>query len=533
VADFHQTPNSRRRIPGGLVSLALIVLAAALACTAVRHPPRPKLVVTIVVDQLRQEYLNRLQDQLDGGIARLLEQGAVFTDAHLAHYPSVTAVGHAALLTGATPALHGIIGNDWFDRGLGRNVASVSDDAVGLLGAEGAAASPRHLLVSTVGDELKTAGPAKVIGISRKDRAAILSVGRMADAAYWVDGLTGRFVTSTWYMDALPRWLVALNESDPVGRYAGRAWRPLDGQGEAFVTLPAEPREDLVDALGDTPFSNEILVECALVAIEAERLGQRGVTDLLVVSFSANDSIGHDHGPESPEVRDATRRTDRDIARLLDAVDAAVGLEHALVVLTSDHGVAPIPEEQVKRRMPGGRMTGAELFDPIEAALDARLGDGQWILGTAGSSPYLDHELIRERGLDPARVREMAAEAAQEAPHVARVFTREQLLRGDVGPGPFALRVAASYHPRRSGDLEILIDPYWMRSGHGTTHGTPYPYDTHIPLVFRGPGIRPGRYHRHADLNDVAATVATLIATELPSGCSGRVLHEMLDVGAD
>jgi hypothetical protein len=382
--------------------------------------------------------------------------------------------------------------------------------------------------VSSVGDELKTVSPgSKVIGISRKDRAAILSTGRGADAAYWVDGQTGHFVSSGWYFERLPAWVEAFNAEGPADAYAGREWRPLDG-GEPFAVMPAEPGPRLVGAVGSSPFSNEMLVELALAAIREEQLGRRGVTDILVVSFSANDSVGHEHGPDSAEMRDITRRTDRDVRRLLDAVDEAVGLAEALIVFTSDHGVAPVPEEQAARRMLGGRMTSQDLFGPIEAALDARFGEGTWIRGTAGSSTYLSRALIREKQLDPVRVREVAAAAAREVPHVARVFTREQLLAGEVPNEPALQRVVRSYNEIRSGDLEILLEPFWMRSGSGTTHGTPYIYDTHIPLIFAGSGIAPGRYHDHAALNDLAPTLSTMLSVEIPSGSAGRVLGEIL-----
>ncbi len=527
----------RGRVVPKAVSLALFglfLLSGVVGRAEAQPPTRPRLVLVIVVDQLRQEYLNRMEGELDGGIGRLLAGGAVFTDAYLAHYPSVTAVGHSTVMTGAMPAQSGIIANDWYDRASGKNVTSVSDDEVELVGAQGPGSSPRLLLVSTVGDELKTARPhAKVIGISRKDRAAILPAGRMADLALWVDWKSGRFVTSTWYTNALPGWVEEQNAKDPASRYAGKEWRPLDGNGEAFTTIPTGPPEAVREAVGETPFGSELLVELALSAIRAEKLGQRGVTDILAISFSANDSIGHDYGPESPQVRDALRRTDRDVLRLLEGVDAQVGLQHVIVALTSDHGVAPVPEQQAARRMPGGRITGAEILEPLKAALDAAFGEADWVIGTAGSSVYLNQARIRELGLDGARVRQVAAAAVAAVPHVAWVFTRDQLLLGQVPPDPFSLRVSRSYNPERSGDLEILLEPYWMRASKGTTHGTPYTYDTHIPLLVMGPGIRPGRYHRHVDLNDLAPTLATLVGTELPSGSSGRFLDEMLDAGGD
>jgi arylsulfatase A-like enzyme len=226
-------------------------------------------------------------------------------------------------------------------------------------------------------------------------------------------------------------------------------------------------------------------------------------------------------------VRDITVRTDRLLQVFLARVDSLIGLDHTLVILTADHGVAPLPELQQSRRLPGGRIKGEELFTPIEDALRARFGEGKWILSTAGTSPYLNHPLIAEKKLDLAEVRRVAALAAQSAPHVARVYTREQLLSGEVSPDTIGHRIRRSYNLSRSGDLEIVLEPYWMRAASGTTHGTPYSYDAHIPIVFMGPGIRPGRYDMTVAMNDIAPTVATLLSIETPSGSQGRVLHEM------
>jgi arylsulfatase A-like enzyme len=227
-------------------------------------------------------------------------------------------------------------------------------------------------------------------------------------------------------------------------------------------------------------------------------------------------------------VRDITVRTDRLFQAFFARVDALVGLNHTLVILTADHGVAPLPELQQARRLPGGRIKGEELFTPIEEALRARFGDGKWILSTAGTSPYLNHPLIAEKKLDPVEVRRVAAIAAQSAPHVARVYTREQLLSGEAAPDTIGRRITRSYNLARSGDLEIVLEPYWMRASGGTTHGTPYTYDAHIPIVFMGPGIRAGRYDETIAMNDIAPTVATLLSVETPSGSQGRVLREML-----
>jgi predicted AlkP superfamily pyrophosphatase or phosphodiesterase len=252
------------------------------------------------------------------------------------------------------------------------------------------------------------------------------------------------------------------------------------------------------------------------------------VTDVLSVSFSSNDSVGHTHGPDSPHVRDIAVRTDRVIGRLLERVDKLVGLQHTLVALTSDHGVAPVPESLQQRALPGGRMTSKELFGSIQQALEARFGPGQWLLGTAGSSPYLNYALIAKLQLDPMEVRRVAANAAVAVPHVARVYTRDQLLRGEVPDDRIGHRVLRGFNAQRSGDLEIILEPFWMRQATGTTHGTPYNYDAHIPLILMGRQVKPGEYSHHVALNDLAPTLATVIGVEIPAGSSGRVLTEAL-----
>jgi len=515
----------------GVVALAgVLSVGSRLPASA---PPegvgaeRPRLVLLLAIDQLRYDYLVRFRDRFEGGLARLLAEGAVFTNAHLEHYPTVTAVGHATMLSGATPALSGIVGNDWYDRETGTSVTSVADPAVQLVGGTGPGSSPARLLVSTLADELKMAGRrSRAIGVSFKDRSAILPVGRGADAAYWLDRRTGRFVTSTWYLDRLPAWVAAFNDRRPMEAFAGRRW--TDAAGRVLATMPAASGEALTDAVYGSPFGNDLLASLAEKALEEEGLGQGPGTDVLSVGFSSNDAVGHSSGPDSDEVADITVRTDQAVGALLAAVDRRVGLGRTLVVLTSDHGVAPVPEVTAKRRLPGGRMKTADLVDPVEAALAAAYGPGKWVEGTAGSALYLSRSLVREKALDEAAVQATAARALAAVPHVARVFTRSQLLLGQVPDDPPSRRVLRSFHPGRSGDLEVLLEPYWMRSSAGTTHGTPYSYDSHVPLVLVGPGIRPGLCHRAVALNDLAPTLATLLEVETPSGSVGTVLVEAL-----
>ena len=247
--------------------------------------------------------------------------------------------------------------------------------------------------------------------------------------------------------------------------------------------------------------------------------------------FSSNDAVGHALGPNSPEVRDISIKTDRVLAKLFACLDERVGMRNVLVVLTSDHGVAPLPEDLARWKMPGGRMSSADLFGPIKSALEAKFGKGEWIVGTAGTTLYLNLDLVRQKELDAAEVRRVAATAAAAVPHVERVYTRDQLQRGEVPNDPISNRVARSFNEERSGDLEILLEPYWIRSSSGTTHGTPYSYDTHIPLIFMGSWIKPGHYPENVALNDLAPALATILGIETPSGSVGKVLNEIIQGG--
>lgn len=522
-----------------LLSFASLILLAwpAAGAPAPKAPAAaPRLVLLIAVDQLRYDYLTRFEAGFEAGLKQLLDNGAVFTNAHLDHYPSVTAVGHATMLTGAWPSVSGIVGNDWYDPVEKRNVASVEDGDVRLVGGPALpgrrASSPHRLRVSTIGDELKLAGhDSRVIGIAVKDRSAILMAGRMADAAYWFGSASPGFVTSSWYRDALPAWAADFQSRNVVESWLGREWRAPGSAGKPgrlLATLPGTPGREYFEALFNSPFGNDLTVEFALAALAGEGLGTRETTDLLAVSFSCNDSVGHDKGPHSPEVEDITRRTDLAVAKLLAAVHRQVGLARTLVVLTADHGVAPVPEEIKARKMPGGRLGRDELVSAATAAIEAAYGPGDWIAGRSGAAVYLNSERIAERGLERAAVERTAAAGLERLPAVWRTYTRSQLLEGRVAPDPWSRRVMLGFDRERSGDVEAVLEPYWMPEGIATTHGSPWSYDTHIPLVLMGPGIRTGRYDVNVVLNDLAPTLATLLRIETPSGASGRVLAEAL-----
>jgi hypothetical protein len=523
-----------------VVGLALAVLrATSVAPTpALAAPPEaPRLVLLVAVDQMRYDYLPRFAAAFTGGFRRIVRDGAVFTNAHLDHYPSVTAVGHSTMLTGALPSISGIIGNDWYDRALKRNVTSVEDPGTRLIGTGDApGSSPHRLRVSSVGDELKMAhSGSRVLGLSLKDRSAILMGGRMADLALWWDVQTGAFVSSTWYAAELPKWVAAFNAGRPADAWLGREWRAVgEGgtPGPVLGRMPDTPGPAYYARLYNSAFGNELLVSLAEAALEGESLGSRETTDILAVSFSCNDAVGHDRGPYSPEIRDITVRTDVALGHLLAAIDRRIGLSRTLVVVTADHGVAPVPEQMTAWKMPGGRLTREDLEKAATDALEKAYGPGPWLEGRAGSALYLNRALVAARGLDPATVERRAASGAESVASVWRTYTRSQLLEGRVPPDPWSRRVLLSFDRERSGDVDVLLEPYWMSAAAGTTHGTPYSYDTHIPLMLMGPGVQPGQQDGTVVLNDLAPTLATLLGVETPSGASGRVLTEILESGS-
>lgn len=513
----------------------LLLLGAALAAAlcAQTAAVKPKLVLVITVDQFRYDYLTRFQSSYNAGLARLWKQGAVFTDAHYEHFPTVTAIGHAAILSGATPSVAGIVGNEWYDRELQKQVTSVEDPAHKLVGAEGVGASPRNLMVSTIGDELKMSGKGapKVIGISIKDRSAILPVGRMADSALWFHNGTGNFVSSTYYGTQLPSWASGFNESREADKFTGAAWSPIDDpNGEPFEAMEPKPGAKYWSAMQRTPFGNELLWMLASRAIEAEKLGQRDATDLLSISFSSNDYVGHDHGPDSPRVRDISIRTDRILGQLFDFIAARVGMENVLVVLTADHGVAPLPEKMQERKIPAGRLPPETVRARVQARLAELYGEGTWLLGYSGPAPFLNYALIAAKKLDPVEVRLRAAEAVRAMPHIFRVYTHDQLATGRLLDDQVDRRVRNGFYAARSSDLFIVPQPYWVFETKGTSHGTPFHYDSHVPVIFMGPGIRPGKYARRAAVNDIAPTLAALLEIEAPSGSAGRVLDEAVSI---
>ncbi len=530
------------------------------SCTAAQNRANTagyRLVVGIVVDQLRADYLERFDDLFgEKGFKRLKTRGAYFANAHYRHACTYTGPGHAVILTGSTAAITGIIGNKWYDRQSGKSIESITDETTTGV-PEGKGASPRRLLVSTLADELKaaTGGRSKAIGISLKNRGAILPVGRAADAAYWFDDKRGQMQTSTYYMKELPAWVAAFNARRIPDQWFGKTWEKLlpetayarctvdaapyegrfAGGGPAFphqVGRGDKPTARFYEDFTMTPWSNDFLVEFATAAIENERLGADDIPDVLTISFSANDIVGHAFGPNSHEVLDITVRTDQTLARLLDMIDAKVGLDRTLVFLTADHGVSPVPEYAQQQRLHSRRIPFEQVAVAMKRALDARFGAGQWFAGFSAESVYFDLATIAEKKLERAEVEQVAADAALTVEGIADAFTRSQILSGNLPRTPLSERVQMAFHPQRSGDVFLVPEPFCFFGSEeyttATTHGTPYAYDTHVPVILMGRGIRPGTYWAEASPSDIAPTLAALLGVTPPNGTVGHPLPEAL-----
>jgi hypothetical protein len=338
-------------------------------------------------------------------------------------------------------------------------------------------------------------------------------------------------VTSSYYRAELPPWVQAVNAKQGYRRIIGASWLPVDakdGSATPFCSMVAGTAARFCGGIEATPWGNELIEEFAEQALDGENLGRHSGTDVLAVSFSSNDYVGHAVGPDDPAVRDISIRTDRLLGKLLEYVEQRVGAGNTLVVLTADHGVAPVPEVNQARHMPGGRLTEAPMIGLMTDALVKRFGPGKWFVAPSAQMPYLNLDLIHTKMLDLAEVESVAAEAARQGAHIARVYTRQELMTGEVQRDSIGNAMSLQFFAPRFGDLYILAEPYYLFDATGTTHGTPYDYDTHVPLIFWGTGIQAGVYTRRVAINDVAPTLAEILGVERPSGSIGNVLGEIV-----
>jgi predicted AlkP superfamily pyrophosphatase or phosphodiesterase len=534
-----------------------------------RHP---RLVVVMVVDQLLGDYLTRFSDQFlgagnavePGGFRYLMERGAHFADAHYSHIPTFTGPGHSVVMSGAPLSRTGIVANDWITT-QGARMYCVGDAETQVVGAPAVrrfgSSSPRNMEAGTVGDELRLAtnGAAKVVGIAVKDRAAILLSGRNPDAAVWFDSASGKWVTSTWYTTGtLPGFAQGVNEAKIADRWLGKKWDLLlpgeaysrshasgaargtqkaAGLGGGFPkALGDQPDKDYYARVTFSPFGNEMTFEVAKAAVRDERLGHDAAPDILALNFSSVDLAGHSYGPNSPEMQDMILRTDQQVADFLGflAKELPGGLDAALIVVTSDHGVAPIPEWASDfARLDAGRTLFTRFYDEASSAVARRFPDKDTrnlVTGFAEPYLYFNQPLLETLGIDRVAAQEAVADAYRRLDGVHAVYPRWQVERGQLPPSRIAAMIANGFHPERSGDVFVLMKPFWYASSSpaGTTHGSGYNYDTHVPILFAGRGVRPGTYIARADVKDIAPTISFLLGVKPPSSSEGRILGEML-----
>jgi hypothetical protein len=557
-----------------LRTLALVSVAALTACgpSAAEEPApvsRPKLVVVLSVDQLRADYLTRFEDLFlpanaggkPGGFRWLMQKGAWFADAHHDHYPTYTGPGHAVLLTGAPPQASGIVGNQWFDRDWKRIRYCVEGGTAPA--ANGGPVSPETLLVTTVGDELETAtgGNAKTFSFGLKDRAAVLMAGHLADGVFWFDESRGRWQTSDWYRgdDKMPEWLREWNQRRLPDEAFGKDWTfdagagallrlwvpPGDARPQAF-SIPLDQGKPLAKGgegneartwyrnWARTPWANDWVLQSALRCVFAEGLGKDAWPDLLTVNLSTNDYIGHGWGPDSAQVLDVTVKTDRALSAFLQGLDAEVGLANVAFVLSADHGVAPNPLKSRKSGLPSGIQPDDDggvgvspQRDAAEKALDAAFGADDWVLQHVEHQVYLNPDAFgRHPGVTRESAEAVAAEACERFPGMHACFTRTQILEGRLPDTPAARAVSLGFHRRVSGDVVIVAEPLWspVRSRDGATHGSVFPYDSHVPLIFAGFGASAAVVRERASTRDIAPTLSFLLGISPPSGSQGRVL---------
>jgi len=544
------------------VLILIAVTIAALAAPLDSRAEQPKLIVLISIDQFPQEYLQRFRRHfVDDGFGRLLTSGAVFTNATLNHAITLTGPGHAVLSTGTYGHRNGIVGNAWYDRAAKRNMYCVEDAQTRLIGVPGTGRSPANLTTGTFGDQLRIGGSfqPRVVSISGKDRAAILMGGKLANGAYWMEDSI--FTTSTYYMEQLPEWVRAFNATGKINAVFGQEWERLlpeeeysflggddqpfedggKGLGRTFPrkitgTDPSRITESFYDALLTSPYGNELVLEFAKEAIRAEQLGQRGITDLLCVSLSSNDYVGHSFGPHSHEVMDMTLRTDRQLAEFFSFLAEMFGLDNCLIVLSSDHGVAPVPEWIRARngRVEAKRVEGTAVKEAAGAALTKAFGAPAkgtgWVEAMSGGNIYFNREALQNKKVSTEVAARVVATAIAELPTIAGAYAAADL-RSQAQRSTLADLLARAYQPARNGDVLYAHRAYQFEGGGstGTTHGSPYAYDRHVPVILLGPGVRKGLYAGEASPADIAPTLSVLSGAELPPSYEGRVLNEALE----
>jgi hypothetical protein len=563
-----------RLLFAGLLSLALFLRLSGAASVRGAEPPpaeTPRLAVLVFFDQLRGDYLTRW-DKLFGadGFHRLEKEGVWFQNCHYPYSDTVTAVGHASVAAGCSPRTHGIIANDWYDRTAGAAAYCVSSERYERVPSQilpvstdkqkdkkkSKGVSPERLLTPTLADALKeaTEGKGRVVSLSLKDRSAVLPGGRRPDACYWLDMTSGAFVTSTYYRDRLHPWVEEFNRSGVVDAWIGKDWThlredldydkysgPDDAAGEGNLlfrrTFPhplgggaaLKLKTAYYGALYLSPFGNDLLLALARRAIEAEQLGKHDTPDLLCLSFSSNDAIGHCWGPDSHEALDVTLRSDEIVKELLVCLDKQVGKGRYVLVLTADHGVCPLPEATRRRGGEAARIDTTTLMKGASAFLGETFHvpaeDARWVEWTEGPWVYLNRALLARHNLKQTEVEAALAGWLKKQPGIGSVYTRSQLLAGIAADDVVGQQVRLSFHPERSGDVRIIEKAYHLMATRltGTNHGTPHDYDTHVPLFVYGAGVRPGVRRERITPQAAAVILAKALGIKPPAKANAAV----------
>jgi predicted AlkP superfamily pyrophosphatase or phosphodiesterase len=538
----------------GSALLAGIVAGDSVFAQTGNSIERPKLVVGLVVDQMRWDFLYRYYDRYapNGGFKRILNKGFTCENTYIPYAPTVTACGHACVYTGSVPNVHGITGNAWYDRLLQKTVYCVEDQQVQTVGANSDAGkmSPRNLLTTTIGDEMKLSNQfrAKVIGIASKDRGAILPAGHAANGAYWYDSKTGNWISSDYYGKTLPKWLETFNQEKWPDQWYQKGWNTLypiasyqqstaDDKPYEAKPFGSQQRGFPYDfnayigknygAISVSPHSASMTFDVAKRAIKGEQLGADAITDLLAVSISSTDYIGHSFGPNSIETEDAYLRLDRDLGVFLDYLDVHVGKGQYVFFITADHGVAHVPGFMQENKLPGGVMDDATWLKELETRLKNKFGASKLIASTYNYNITFNQSMIDSLKIDQDALHELVINYLKKQPSIAEVFEWQELAETPMVDKKRKL-LENGYFPSRSGDIQFVLKPgYIDGNSTGTTHGVWNPYDTHIPLVWYGWRIPVGKTNRQTYMTDIAPTIAAMLRIQEPSGNVGTVITEL------
>lgn len=509
---------------------------------------KPKLVVGIVVDQMRYDFLYRFYNQYsEFGLKKMMNQGFNCRNNQYHYASTVTGPGHAHIYNGSAPAISGIVGNEWYNATTNKSVYVAEDSLVKTVGQGSEAAgkmSPKNMKVTSITDQLRIASQfnSKVIGVAIKDRGAILPAGHTG-TAYWYDSKTANWITSTHYMEKLPEWVNSFNAQKLPEKYVSQIWNPMmdlnkytetesdDQAYEANMSgeaKPVFPHKVALSNIATSPFGNTITTDFALAALKNENLGKGNYTDFLAISYSSPDYVGHSFGPQSKEIEDVYLKLDLEIKRLLETLDAQVGVGNYTVFLSADHGIAEIPAFLKKNKANAGLFVGTELEKLAEDILDKKFGQAQWVLAESNYQLYLNKKLLEEKKLSQSDLVSVLRNELKATEGIYQVLDMTDITSSSI-PQLYREKLVNIYNPKRSGDIIILPEPAWF-SGYvkGTTHGTMYAYDTHVPLLFYGWGIQKGETVSNTYISDIAPTLAMLLKILEPNGSIGTPISAAL-----